>query len=400
MPHPAHPLPLHPGLDAAQRTPGLQGLDARVLAVLPREDGHWDVIVDDTPLYAEGGGQPADRGQLGGAPVLDVQRGPDGWARHRVAVAPEVGQRVRLKVDTARRWDHTQQHSGQHLLSALAAARLGLDTVGFHLGADLCTVDLSGLLPPERWAELEDAVNDVILEDRPVRAFEVAADAAPAALRSRDGAPARSGPLRLVEIDGVDLNPCGGTHVTRTGELQLLMLLRGEKVRGGTRLSFVVGGRARRRAQQLRDREAALTGALRCPPEGLPEAVRRLGDDLKAAHKALGQAQLRVADAEGAAMAAAAGAVVLAEQGDPALVGPVAEAAARRRPDGVFVVIGPPADGERPFFVAGAADAVAALGPRLAGALGGRGGGRGGRFQGRAPAGAGLDAARAALGLP
>ncbi len=254
-------------LVACQRDARLRALDCVALSWSPLDDGRYAVILDDTVLYPEGGGQPADHGRINGVAVVDVQRGQSGVV-HTV-LGPGAPGPVRVELDWARRFDHMQQHSAQHLLTALAADHLDRPTVAFHLGEETCTIDLLG--PPldeAARARLEDLANAEIRSARPLRVREVDAqtyDRLP--VRSRGLPEGHTGPIRLVEIEGLDLNTCGGTHVAHTGELQVVALLRVEALKGGSRLHYLAGDRVRRRLAEALQREAALTALLTAPPD-------------------------------------------------------------------------------------------------------------------------------------
>ncbi|MFM2160911.1 MAG: hypothetical protein RLZZ383_423, partial [Pseudomonadota bacterium] len=218
--------------------------DARVIRVAPADVG-FDVWMSPTVLYPEGGGQPADHGWIGDAAVVDVQRRA-GEVVHRCGSAPQLGPN-RVRVDVARRWDHMQQHTGQHLLTAVLRARFGWETTSFHLGPDTVAIELGTRdVDAARLREGEDAVAELVRDARAVRNRRVE-DVDPAAIRSRLLPDGFEGELRLVEIEGVDLNTCGGTHVANTAELGALAIFGHHPVGArGTRVTFAVGDRLRR----------------------------------------------------------------------------------------------------------------------------------------------------------
>lgn len=225
----------------------------------------WRLALDRTAFYPESGGQPWDTGVLvatarSGArlevPVERVEEDSHGQVWHYLHKPLVEGTAVEGRVDAARRLDHVQQHSGQHLLSAVFLARLGAVTESFHLGAEVCTIDVTlpdGLpeLRAEDVAGVEAEVNRVIAENRPVRLHRVGREEAEAMLARGDlrKIPERSGPLRLVEIDGVEWNACGGTHVAATGAIGCLLVRRVEKAKRGWRVEFCCGLRAVARAR-------------------------------------------------------------------------------------------------------------------------------------------------------
>ncbi|WP_419805673.1 alanyl-tRNA editing protein [Terriglobus sp.] len=225
---------------------------------LARVEGRpvFQVALDRTAFYPTGGGQPHDTGVLVAtarsgavleAPVTDVVEDDAGEVWHATAKPIQSGTEVVGRVDAERRRDHMQQHSGQHLLSAIAAREFGAATVGFHLGRMDTTVDLAmPLLSAEQMKVLQQRANDVVMRALPVTQRWVGRDEAEALLAAGvlPKLPLRAGDLRVVSIAGVDQNACGGTHVRSTAEIGPVLLRRVERVRGNSRLSFVCGGRA------------------------------------------------------------------------------------------------------------------------------------------------------------
>lgn len=269
--------------------PYLTHFEADVVEVSTWE-GHPAVVLDRTAFYPTGGGQPSDRGALGGVGVVGAEvREADGAILHLLAGEPPTG-RVVGEVDWARRFDHMQQHTGQHLLSAACERLLDAATVSFHLGAESSTIDLAvPRLPPAALEPVEEEVNRVIWEDRPVTArFVSPEELARLPLRRP---PQVSGPVRVVEVTDFECSPCGGTHVTHSGEIGLLKVLRVEYRGQETRVEFVCGGRAlqdyRRKQQALLDAAAALTVGY----WDLPAALARLQEELKATRHELRLAQ-------------------------------------------------------------------------------------------------------------
>ncbi len=239
----------------------LTTFDATVVA---REDDGRLLYLDRTALYPTSGGQPHDTGTIDGIAVEDVI---DEGARvaHRLA-APLAADTVRASVDWPRRFDHMQQHTGQHLLSALFADRVGLPTVSVHFGPSASTLDLAGAdADAATIRSIEEAANALVLEDRPVEVSYEDASGATDLRKSVD----RSGTLRVVSIRGIDRSACGGTHVRRTGEIGPIFIRGRERIRGSTRLEFVCGTRARHRAAAD---HAALTQVARLLSAGLDEA--------------------------------------------------------------------------------------------------------------------------------
>jgi len=234
-------------------------------------DGLSIVVLDRTAFYPTSGGQPHDTGALGSAEVTDVVDLDDGVVGHIVSAPMAEGTRVRGRVDWARRFDHMQQHTGQHILSAAFDRLHRAGTVGFHLGAVLSTLDLDKVLGIDALASAEAEANRIVWEDRPVSIrFATPEEATAMTLRKE---PTRSGPLRVIEVEDYDRSACGGTHVARAGQVGVIALRSWERFRGGMRLEFVCGGRALREFRILRD---AVSGSLRylsVAPQELPAAI-------------------------------------------------------------------------------------------------------------------------------
>lgn len=290
----------------------------------------WQISLDRTAFYPESGGQPWDTGVLvatarSGAtlrvPVERVLEDDAGEVWHQIRKPLEQGTAVSGHVDRDRRMDHAQQHTGQHLLSAVFLERIGARTLSFHLGAESVTIDLAlpegtAGLTAEQMADVEDHVNCLIFEDRPLTPrwhtrAEAEAMLARGELRKL---PERVGPMRVVEMGGVEFNACGGTHVGSTGAIGGLLLRGTEKVKGGVRVEFACGLRAvrvARREHALLDRVAA---ALSVGAADVPERVARLQEETRAAMKerrALLE-ELAAARAEGLVAATPQGSVVRA----------------------------------------------------------------------------------------
>ncbi|HKO17190.1 MAG TPA: DHHA1 domain-containing protein [Gemmatimonadaceae bacterium] len=233
--------------------------------VAERADGGRRVYLDRTAFYPTSGGQPHDLGTLGGVPVADVVDEETRIAHILEAPLPAGADLVNGKVAWERRFDHMQQHTGQHLLSAVLAERFGYHTVSVHFGAELSTLDLDvASMSAETLRKAEDESNAIVFENRPVAVtFEDAAEATQRGLRRPSDRP---GMLRVVSIADLDRSACGGTHVRGTGEIGAILLRGVEKVRNTTRVEFVCGARAVRRArtdfQALSSVAASLSAAL------------------------------------------------------------------------------------------------------------------------------------------
>ncbi|HXJ07570.1 MAG TPA: alanyl-tRNA editing protein [Candidatus Acidoferrum sp.] len=230
------------------------------------------LILDRTAFYPNSGGQPHDLGKIGDANVLGVRDEGD-EILHIVDQRPGSPD-VLGCINWPRRFDHMQQHTGQHLLSAMFQERFGRPTVSFHLGTDVSTIDLRGPEPSDEILEgAERAANTIIFEDRPVTVrYGTAEDLTELGVRKEVE---RKGILRAIEIEGADLQPCGGTHVKSTGQIGTLLVRRCTKMRQDWRVVFVCGARAERAARQEFQRLRAVAEKLGCAPEELVAASER-----------------------------------------------------------------------------------------------------------------------------
>jgi alanyl-tRNA synthetase len=272
----------------------LREFEAHMLAAEPEARG-FRVFLDRSAFYPDSGGQPSDRGTLGGIPVMDVIEEDDAVA-HVLERKPE-GERVTGQIDWPRRFDHMQQHTGQHVLSA-AFEKLGnYRTVSFHLGTEVSTIDLdSDRLGRRQIDEAEELANRVVFENREVRIlFKSAGEAAQMGLRKPTE---REGEVRLVEVPDFDLSACGGTHVSRTGAIGLVLVRKFERLKGLTRVEFLCGrrawGAARADFAVLSEAARLFSGAL----ENVPALINKQGEELRAALRAREKLIKRVADYE------------------------------------------------------------------------------------------------------
>ena len=248
-------------------------------------DGRFQAVLDQTAFYPTSGGQPYDMGELGGAQVLEVIDRDDGEVVHVVSKPLSVGDRVAGAIEWARRFDHMQQHTGQHVLSAAFDRLCAARTESFHLGATSSTIDLGREVSPHEVAAVEDEANRVVWEDRPVTIrFATAEEAAAMPLRKESE---RTGSLRLIAIEDYDLSACGGTHVARTGAIGIIAIGRIEKFRSGTRVEFLCGARALVRFRLWRDAFAATQRNLSVEPAELAGAVERLQQESKSLQRTI-----------------------------------------------------------------------------------------------------------------
>ncbi len=272
----------------------LREFEANVVAVKSAQNG-IRVYLDRTAFYPDSGGQPSDRGTISGIAVHDVIDEGDAIAHVLVRKPESAG--VACKVDWARRFDHMQQHTGQHILSAAFERNGGYKTVSFHLGRDTSTIDLdSDRLARRQMDEAEDTANKVIFENREVRILFKSSEGANAlGLRK---ATEREGEVRLVEISDFDLSACGGTHASRTGAVGTILVRKFERLKDLTRVEFVCGARALRAARAdcavLAEAARLFSGAT----ENLPSLISKQSEDLRAMLREREQLAKRVAEYE------------------------------------------------------------------------------------------------------
>ena len=257
--------------------PYLTEFTAHVIGAVQR-DGRHGIILDRTALYPTSGGQPFDTGALGDARVTEVIDQDDGTILHIVDREVAHGE-VTGRVDWPRRFEHMQQHTGQHVLSAAFERVGGARTVSFHLGAEAATIDLARELTAGEIREAEDVANRVVWEDRPVTIRFADADAAAALPLRKESS--RSGTLRIIEVEGFDVSACGGTHVSRTGAIGIIAVSGWERFRGGSRIEFRCGSRALRAYRLLRDAVAAAMKLTSTGLEELPQGIERLQTENK-----------------------------------------------------------------------------------------------------------------------
>jgi len=289
----------------------LQNFEGRVISCLPAEPVHgssgtqaaWEVLLDQTAFYPTSGGQPNDSGLLGEAVVLEVRDEEDEIV-HIVDREVELGI-VNGCINWPRRFDHMQQHTGQHLLSAMFLERFGLPTVSFHLGAEICTIDLRGDEPTrERLLGAQRAANQAIFEDRAVGVrYGTREQLERLGVRKRVE---REGLLRAIEIESADLQPCGGTHVKSTGQIGLILVRACSKVRQDWRVEFACGTRAERLASDDFARDCAVAEGLGCGVAELEESVGRLVAERDAHFKSLKATLQWLAEAKAAQMVSGA----------------------------------------------------------------------------------------------
>jgi len=257
----------------------------------------WGLMLDRTAFYPTSGGQPHDLGKIGDANVLDVR--DEGEDILHVVDRKPADPDVDCCIHWPRRFDHMQQHTGQHLLSAMFQERYGRPTVSFHLGSEMCTIDLRGPEPTEEILEgASRAANQVIFEDRAVTIrFGMAEELSRLGVRKEVD---REGMLRAIEIEGVELQPCGGTHVKSTGQIGMVLTRRCTKIRQDWRVEFVCGGRTEKVARGDFQLLRQVAEKLSCAPEDVVSSASRALAERDANFKKIRALLERLASAEAA----------------------------------------------------------------------------------------------------
>ena len=355
----------------------IQEFPATVLSCEAGKNG-YQVVLDCTAFYPEGGGQPADHGTLGSVHVTDVHE-KDGVIFHTCDGPVEIGQMVNGRIDWARRFDHMQQHSGEHIISGILCADYHCDNVGFHLGAETVTIDYNADISWEQALDAERKANEVIWADREAEIYYPSSEEL-AALDYRSKKEL-TGKVRIVTFPEADCCACCGTHVARAGQVGLIKVLSCQKFREGVRLEIICGKRALDYLGRTYDQAKAIGQQLSVKPQDTLAAVERLEAELSAA-------KVRMAHLEETAFEAIArenegrGDVLLfqpAMKGDS--VRKLADAVAKRTGGLAAVFAGE--DGQYAYALLRAdGQDISPLVKELNKALNGRGGGRSGFAQG------------------
>ncbi|HLH40925.1 MAG TPA: alanyl-tRNA editing protein [Bryobacteraceae bacterium] len=269
----------------------LREFEARVVE---RADEGRRIYLDRTAFYPASGGQPFDLGELGGVAVKEIVDEEERIAH--VLEAPLADTQVRGQIDWPRRFDHMQQHTGQHLLSAVLVELYGMRTVSFHMGAASSTIEVeTPALESKQLERVEERCAEIVWEARPVT---IAYEDSSADLGLRKPS-ARAGTLRIISIDSLDRSACGGTHLRSTAEIGPILLRKLEKIRGNTRLEFVCGLRAIRQARQDFRTLAEISRIVSAPFEETPALVQAQMDKARTLEKNLARALTDLARREG-----------------------------------------------------------------------------------------------------
>lgn len=239
---------------------------------------HFDIVLNQTAFFPEGGGQGADTGWINEEEVIDVQI-KKGIVYHTVARAMEKGTKVQGKLNWELRFSNMQQHSGEHILSGIIHSKFGYDNVGFHMGSDVVTLDLNGMLTQEDIDEVEMATNEAIYENRKINIlYPTKEELNHLDYRSKIEI---EGQVRIVEVEGYDVCACCAPHVAFTGEIGLLKVVTWQKYKGGVRISILCGKRALEDFRTKQNMVSKISVNLSAKADTIVEAVEKLQKDME-----------------------------------------------------------------------------------------------------------------------
>ena len=263
-------------------TNGAQGdFTANVINCEARGDGRYDIVLDRTAFFPEGGGQSSDKGTLGGQEILELRTDRDrNVIRHTVSHPIDVGTEVQGRVDMVKRFSDMQNHTAEHIVSGTVHSMYGYDNVGFHMGSDVITMDFNGILTGEQLALIEERANKAVYANIPIKiAFYEPNALADVRFRSKIEF---NTTVRLVEIEGVDVCACCAPHVARTGEIGLIKILDFQKYKGGTRVSMLAGSRAFAELSKRFSQVKSLSASLSAKPDAIEERIVQLQNEVGA----------------------------------------------------------------------------------------------------------------------
>lgn len=356
--------------------------EAAVVSCEGREGG-YGVILDATAFYPEGGGQAGDTGTLNGIRVMDT-REKAGQVVHLCEAPLEPGTRVEGVLDYPDRFLRMQQHSGEHMVSGIIHRRYGFHNTGFHMGADCITIDFDGVIPPENLPDIEAQVNGFVWQNLPVRCWVPGPEELETIpYRSKRALP---WPVRIVEIPGVDICACCGTHVQATGEIGLVKLFSAIRFRGGTRMEMACGSRALEILNGAYEQNRLVSQAFSAKPEQTGAAAQRMNRLLEEERFRTVGLRRQIFDAAAAAYAGQGNVLRF----EPDLDNTALRELADRIADvcgGGTAVFTPRQEGGFAFCLVSRTGDLRPLGRQLTQALHGRGGGKPGYQQGSVAAG-------------
>lgn len=348
----------------------MKEFDAMVVDCRQLEKG-FAVVLDQTAFYPEGGGQPADHGMLGEARVTDVQR-KDGRIYHYTDKMLSKGSRVHGVIDWERRFDHMQNHSGEHIVSGLVHSAFGYDNVGFHMG-ETVLIDFNGPMTWEQALDMEKKANAVIWADQET----IVSYPSPEELEKLDyrSKKALTGTVRIVEFPGADRCACCGTHVARAGEVGAVKILSLMNHRGGVRLEMLCGRRAMAYIDEVADNNAEIGRQCSVKPFQTAAAVEKMKRDMTELSRKMADMSRRYFRLRAASLPAGEAALVIEEDMTPGELRKGCDVLLEEGGAPVYVLLSA-AGKDRTFYVIGSRGLdVRPAGKILNGKLSGRGGG-------------------------
>lgn len=249
------------------------------------EDNNFHILLDKTYFYPEGGGQPSDTGYIESSSVTYVYE-KEGHIYHIVETKPSKIKKVKCSIDWNKRYDHMQQHLGQHILSASLIELFDAHTIGFHLGKDYSTIDINKTISDDDFKEAEVMANEIILNNTAVQVL-YPTDSELKKLPLRKLPPKTDEQIRLVRIGDFDINPCCGTHPLSTIEVQLIKITKWEKYKNGMRIEFLCGKRAIEDYNLKHNRIRGIAKLLSVSEDDALQNIERITKELREANSEL-----------------------------------------------------------------------------------------------------------------
>ena len=355
----------------------LKEFTATVVSCEEAEKG-FQILLDSTAFYPEGGGQACDLGLLNAVRVLDVREAGDAVV-HICDKPLTVGEQVTGKLDWDRRLDLMQQHSGEHIVSGIIHRMYGCHNVGFHVGAGVITIDFDFPIPADALPLIEKQANDAIYQNLPIRCSYPAQDVLPTIpYRTKK---ALAWPVRIVEVPGYDICACCGVHVAYTGQIGLIKLLSCVKFHAGVRIEMVCGARALNYLSRIYEQNRLVSQAFSAKPLETGAAAQRMNDALAAEKFRANDLERQIFDSIAAGYEGNGNVLLFVEALTPGGVRELADRIAGKCGGTAAVFCGNDTDGYSVCLV-DHTGSVAELGKRMNAELNGRGGGKPGFFQG------------------
>ena len=355
----------------------LADFSARVLSCEQSEKG-WNVVLDQTAFYPEGGGQASDVGVLGNVHVLHASEAGE-TVVHLCDGALEVGAEVAGRIDWNHRFDLMQQHTGEHIISGLIHAKYGHHNTGFHMGADVITIDFDGIVPPEDLAEIENAANRAIWSDIPLKIWTPDPEELETVFyRTKRALP---WPVRIVQVPGYDSCACCGVHVERTGEVGLVKLFSSVRFRSGSRIELLCGRRALEFLSRNYEQNLQVSRAFSAKLTETGAAADRMNEMLGQQKARIAALETRIFESIAAECAGKGNVLIFREGLDSVMVRKLADMAADSC-GGIAAVFSGSDEGGYSYCLVTREGDLRQFGREMNAALNGRGGGKPGFQQG------------------